>query len=347
MEKISALGFLLVILCLTTRDLACQGKTLQGDCLTVEREALLDFKNGLKGSNTRLSSWTGGNCCQWEGISCENNTNVVISINLRTSYPQSPFEEIYEKWRLMDLSGEIRPSLLKLKSLRYLDLSGNAFEDILIPEFFGSFKNLQYLNLSNSGFNGVVPPTLGNLSNLQFLDLSNEFTPLLVVKGLEWMTSLVSLKKLKMDWVDFSMVGSQWMEALNRLPFLMELHLQNCRLFGPISSLSSINFTSLSILNIGGNYHLQSKFPIWLLNISSITFIDLSSNDLYGQISPDLGELPNLQHLDLSWNINLTGSCSQLLSGSWKKIEFLDLTYNNFLGMCLVYLLFLVDDDTS
>ena len=65
MEKISALGFLLVILCLTTKDLACQSKTLQRDCLTVEREALLDFKNGLKGSNTRLSSWTGGNCCQW------------------------------------------------------------------------------------------------------------------------------------------------------------------------------------------------------------------------------------------------------------------------------------------
>ena len=347
MEKISALGFLLVILCLTTRDLACQGKTLKGDCLTVEREALLDFKNGLKGSNTRLSSWTGGNCCQWEGISCENNTNVVISINLRNPYPQSPFEEIYEKWRLMDLSGEIRPSLLELKSLRYLDLSGNTFEDILIPEFFGSLKNLQYLNLSNGGFSGVVPPTLGNLYNLQFLDLSsNEFKQSLFVKDLDWMTSFVSLKILKMDEVDFSMVGSQWMEALNRLPFLIELHLQHCRLSGPISSLSSINFTSLSILNVGGNY-LQSKFPIWLRNISSITFIDLSSNDLYGQISPGLGELPNLQHLDLSWNINLTGSCSQLLSGSWKKIEFLDLSFNNFLGMFLTYLLFLVDDDTS
>ena len=226
MEKISALGFLLVILCLITRDLACQGKTLKGDCLTVEREALLDFKNGLKGSNTRFSSWTGGNCCQWEGISCENNTNVVISINLRNPYPQSPFEEIYEKWRLMDLSGEIRPSLLELKSLRYLDLSGNTFEDILIPDFFGSLKNLQYLNLLNGGFSGVVPPTLGNLSNLQFLDLSsNEFKQSLFVKDLDWITSFVSLKILKMDEVDFSMVGSQWMEALNRLPFLIELHL--------------------------------------------------------------------------------------------------------------------------
>ena len=66
----------------------------------------------------------------------------------------------------MNLSGEIRPSLLKPKFLRYLDLSGNTFEHILIPEFFGSLKKLQYLNLSHDGFNGVVPPTLGNLSNL-------------------------------------------------------------------------------------------------------------------------------------------------------------------------------------
>ena len=167
------------------------------------------------------------------------------------------------------------------------------------------------------------------------------------MKDLEWMISLVSLKILKMDEVDFSMVGSQGMEALNRLPFLTELHLQFCSLSGPILSLSSINFTSLSILNIGDNSYLQSKFPRWLLIISSIIFIDLSYNDLYGKIAPGLGELPNLQYLDLYKNRNLTGSCSQLLSGSWKKIEFLDLTSNNFLGMFLAYLLFLVDDDTS
>ena len=245
----------------------------------------------------------------------------------------------------MNLSGEIQPSLLELKSLRYLDLSGNKFENILIPEFFGSLKNLQYLNLSNGGFNGVVPPTLGNLSNLEFLDLSsNEFKQSLFVKDLEWMISLVSLKILKMDEVEFSMVGYQWIKALNRLPVFTELHLQYCGLSGLISSMSSINFTSLSILNIGGNYYLQSKFPIWLRNISSIIFIDLSDNDLYGQISPGLKQLPNLQYLDLSWNLNLTSSCSQLLSGSWKKIEFLDLVGNNFFVCFLLTIWFIVLD---
>ena len=75
------------------------------------------------------------------------------------------------------------------------------------------------------------------------------------MKHIEWMTSLVSLKILKMNFVDFSMVGFQWMEALNKFPLLTESHLQDCRLSGPISSLSSINFTSLSILNVPGNYN--------------------------------------------------------------------------------------------
>ncbi|KAJ9693310.1 hypothetical protein PVL29_012176 [Vitis rotundifolia] len=319
MEKISILGFLLVILCLITRDLACKGETLEENCLRADREALLDFKNGLKdSSNNRLSSWIGGNCCQWEGIGCENNTRVVISINLHNPY--SP-EEAYENWSSMNLNGEIRPSLIELKSLRYLYLSGNSFEHIPIPKFFGFFKTLQYLNLSNCGFRGAIPPTLGNLSNLQFLDLSSNKSDQLFVKDLEWMISLVSLKHLKMNYVNLSMVGSQWMEVLNKLSFLTELHLQDCGLSGSISSLNSINFTSLSVISISGN-----SFR------SNLVYIDVSSNQLYGHISPGLGELPNLQHLNLSENENLTGSCSQLLSGSWKKIEFLNLTNNKFFG---------------
>ncbi|KAL6312529.1 hypothetical protein AAG906_021241 [Vitis piasezkii] len=232
MEKISILGFLLVILCLITRDLAC-------------KEALLLFKNGLKDSSSnQISSWIGGNCCQWEEIGCENNTGVIISINLHNPY--SP-EEAHENWSSMNLSGEIRPSLIELKSLRSLDLR------------------------------------------------------------------------------------SHWMEVFNKLSFLTELHLQDCGLSGSISSLNSINFTSLSVISISGN-SFRSKFPIWLLNLSSLVYIDASSNKLYGHISPGLGELPNLQHLYLSKNENLTSSCSYLLSGSWKKIEFLNLAYNKFLG---------------
>ena len=105
MEKISILGFLLVILCLITRDLACKGETLKGNCSRVHQEALLVFKNGLKDSSSNwISSWIGSNCCQWEEIGCENNIGVIISINLHNPYYP---EEAYENWSSMNLSGEI------------------------------------------------------------------------------------------------------------------------------------------------------------------------------------------------------------------------------------------------
>ncbi|KAL6312466.1 hypothetical protein AAG906_021682 [Vitis piasezkii] len=290
MEKISIIGFLLVILCLITRDLACKG------------------------------------------IGCENNIGVVISIDLHNPYY---LEEEYENWRSMYLSGEIRPSLIELKSLRSLDLSGNSFEHIPIPKFFGSLKNLQYLNLSNCGFRGAIPPTLGNLSNLQFLDLSSNESQFFV-KDLEWMTNLVSLRHLKLNYVNLSMVGSHWMEVFNKLSFLTELHLEDCGLSGSISSLNSINFTSLSVISISGN-SFRSKFPIWLLNLSSLVYIDVSFNQLYGQISPGLGELPNLQHLDLSWNKNLTVSrisrkIKTAAQGPLRKLGYLDLSSNQLVG---------------
>ncbi|KAL6312447.1 hypothetical protein AAG906_021663 [Vitis piasezkii] len=317
MEKISILGFLFVILCLITRDLACKGETLEGNCLKADREALLDFKNGLKdSSNNRLSSWIGGNCCQWEGIGCENNTGVVISIDLHNPYY---LEEAYENWSSMNLSGEIRPSLIELKSLRSLDLSGNSFEHIPIPKFFGSLKNLQYLNLSNCGFRGAIPPTLGNLSNLQFLDLSSNESQFFV-KDLEWLTNLVSLRHLKLNYVNLSMVGSHWMEVFNKLSFLTD---------------------------IGGN-SFRSKFPIWLLNLSSLVYIDVSSSRLYGRFH-GLGELPNLR-LGSIWNKNLTRSSKVLYGGVFglvwnqlvgrlperlsqlEKLTYLDLSGNKLQG---------------
>ncbi|KAJ9693385.1 hypothetical protein PVL29_012238 [Vitis rotundifolia] len=235
----------------------------------------------------------------------------------------------------MNLSGEIRSSLIKLKSLKYLDLSFNSYNAIPIPQFFGSLKNLLYLNLSNVGFSGVIPSNLGNLSSLQHLDLSSRHSNDLYVDNIEWTASLVSLKYLDMDFVDLALVESQWVEVLNKLPALTELHLDRCNLIGSIPSPSFVNFTSLLVITISSN---QFNFvsPEWLLNISNLESIDISYNQLHGRILLGLGELPKLQYLDLSMNRNLRGSISQLLRKSWKKIEVLNLGYNELHDKLLV-----------
>eukprot|EP00257_Ricinus_communis_P004749 XP_002518317.2 receptor-like protein EIX2 [Ricinus communis] len=321
MGRVSLLVLVPAILCMLTRDFGCNGDEHNRSCSQSDLEALNDFKNGLKDSGNRLSSWKGSNCCQWQGISCNNRTGAVNSIDLHNPYLVS---SVYS------LSGELRQSLLKLKSLQYLDLSLNTFDQVPIPEFLGSLQSLQYLNLSKAGFSGVIPPALGNLSSLQILDVSSQFSGL-SVNSFDWVSGLVSIRYLAMSGVDLSMAGSTWIEVLNMLPHLTNLQLSNCYLSGSISSLSPVNFTSLAVLDLSFN-NFKSMFPGWLVNVSSLAYVDLSNGGLYGRIPLGLSQLPNLQFLSLAMNNNLSASCPQLFGGGWKKIEVLDFALNRLHG---------------
>ncbi|XP_058006572.1 probable LRR receptor-like serine/threonine-protein kinase At1g74360 [Hevea brasiliensis] len=180
---------------------------------------------------------------------------------------------------------------IELKSLKHLDLSGNNFSG-KIPHFFSFLENLLYLNLSFAGFSGAIPPNLGNLSSLQFLDVPSYS---LNVDNVEWVSGLVSLKHLAMNYVDLSKVGIGWVVALNKLPFLAELHLAECGLSNFIYSLPSVNLSSLAVLDLPSN----SKLPNWLVNISSLVSVDISDSSLPGRIPLGFSELPNLKSLEV------------------------------------------------
>ncbi|KAF4365483.1 hypothetical protein G4B88_025662 [Cannabis sativa] len=299
----------------------CIHNQLNVTCSEYERNALLDFKTGLEDPLSKLGSWNNGssNCCQWWGIGC-NKAGTVITVDLRNRYDH-----------FWGFGGKIRPSLTKLKSLRHLDLSYNTFMNIPIPGFFGSLKHLRYLNLSYARFSGWFPSNIGNLSRLEYLDL--EALELLYVDNLEWITGLVSLKHLKMDGVDLSMVGLDWFGIiLNKLPSLAELHLSSCSLKGPFPSVSFVNSTtSLAVLDLSFN-NFNSKIPDWLANISSLLSVDISDGGLHGRIPLGFAELPNLQTLRLRTNYNLNASCFEIFRGRWKSIKFVDLSNNKVQG---------------
>ncbi|XP_059650472.1 receptor-like protein EIX1 [Cornus florida] len=322
MERFSDLYLIFATISIITAEFACN------DCLESNREALIEFKNGLRDPENRLSTWHGSNCCQWWGIRCDNRAGAVTVIDLHNPFP--PSFDSATRYGFWNLTGEIRPSLLKLESLIYLDLSFNTFQDIPIPEFLGSLKNLQYLNLSKAGFSGIIPPNLGNLSSLKYLDVSSEFNSL-SIDNLQWMTGLVSLKHLEINQVDLSLVGSSWVEVLNALPFLAELHLSQSSLSGSISSPSSINFTALEVVDLSYN-SFNSKFPDWLANLSSLVHVDISNSALHGRIPLGLSELQSIRYLNLAGNSNLNASCFDLFNGSWRKIEVLNFASNKLHG---------------
>ncbi|GLU24260.1 hypothetical protein SLE2022_402090 [Rubroshorea leprosula] len=174
----------------------CSGRNRSFSCVDEDRVALLKFKLCFNDLSDMLSSWKGNDCCEWRGVGCDKNSGHVVLLQLRGSIFDQP--QLY----LIDDVEEVVSSMLKLRYLEHLDLSGNDVNNSLIPPSFGLMKQLKYLNLSFMNFKERIPGELGNLMRLRVLDLADYYgEELKVDDDIWWISHLSSLQQLDMSGV--------------------------------------------------------------------------------------------------------------------------------------------------
>ncbi|KAM5573710.1 hypothetical protein ABKV19_013313 [Rosa sericea] len=195
-----------------------------------------------------------------------------------------------------NLSGDLQLSLQDCGTLFTLDLTGNKFSGN-IPKWVGeNLHSLSYLLLGANKFTGNIPHQICDLSSLQVLDLSqNNISGSIpsCLGGLKQMTTGDGLL-------------SNWME--------------NMTFYGPVYDPMHID------LNVKG---VEYEYIAGIIGL--IIKIDLSSNNLWGEIPEEVKNLMALGSLNLSHN-HLTGKIPEGI-GSLHELEALDLSSNHLWGL--------------
>ncbi|KAG9441197.1 hypothetical protein H6P81_017051 [Aristolochia fimbriata] len=198
---------------------------------------------------------------------------------------------------------------------------------------FSWHRDYQYLEELNQLPCSLLSGVPGDLSHLHTLDLGSNYD-LRVDHDFAWVSSLSSLHYLDLSWLNLS-TAENWVQQINQLSVLRELHLTNCMLpkihspiFRPFANLTA----TLNVLDLSYNYHLLAEPNSWLTNFSSLTHLYLISTGLDGSMPPSIGNLTSLKVLDLSKN-SINGTVPRSLISNLCHLRILRLAKNSIRGM--------------
>ncbi|KAK1628459.1 hypothetical protein QYE76_002774 [Lolium multiflorum] len=178
------------------------------------------------------------------------------------------------------LTGELpifdgtNPGLDNLTSTKHFHFGVNQLSGTIPRQIFNSNMKLIHLLLDNNNFSGSIPPTLGLLKTLEVLrfDRNNQLSGPVPTN-------------------------------INNLTKLIELHLENNKLTGPLPDLTEMNSLSfVDMSNNSFNASPASDAPSWFTALPALTSLYLENLQIGGQLPQALFSLPAIQTLRLRGN---------------------------------------------
>lgn len=301
----------------------------------------------LPGSNY-FASWDfTSDPCNFAGVYCRGNR--VVALNLGDPRAGSP-----------GLTGRINPAIGKLSALaEFTVVPGRVIG--FLPQTLSQLKNLRFLAVSRNFISGQIPVTLGQLRGLRTLDLSFN----LLTGRIPWSIGtlpalsnvILSHNRLsgpvppfgsriltRLDLKHNALSGS--LSPLSLPPSLQYLSLSWNRLTGPLdrllSRLSRLTYLDLSMNMFTGripgiifsfpisNLQFQRNLfsgPVQPVRLVTIPTVDLSFNQLSGEISPLFSTVENLYLNNNRFTGQLPGSFVDRILAGGLRILYLQHNY--------------------
>ncbi|XP_004288716.1 PREDICTED: probable LRR receptor-like serine/threonine-protein kinase At2g24230 [Fragaria vesca subsp. vesca] len=364
----------LLVLSLLFKPFACQQPNTDGFYVSLFLQ-----KMGLSSSSSSSLYNFSAPVCSWPGVFCDSENEYIINLvasglELSGSIPDTTVGKL-TKLQSLDLSNNkitaLPSDLWSLGSLKNLNLSHNQISGSL-PNNIGNFGLLESFDISSNNFSGEIPAAISSLISLRVLRLSQNGFEMGIPSGIVGCQSLVEID-LSSNRLNGS-IPDGFGAAFTKLK---SLNLAGNEIHGRDSDFAEMK--SITSLNISGNVFKGSVMGVFMellevidlsknqfeghisqvqfnasYNWSHVVYLDLSENQLGGEIFHNLTGVQNLKHLNLAHNrftrqnfprvemfsgleylnlskTSLTGHIPHELS-QLSKLSTLDLSKNHLIG---------------
>ncbi|CAB78423.1 putative disease resistance protein [Arabidopsis thaliana] len=211
--------------------------------------------------------------------------------------------------------------LLKLSSVTWIDLGDNQLKGML-PSNMSSLSKLEAFDISGNSFSGTIPSSLFMIPSLILLHLGrNDFSGPFEIGNISSPSNLqllnIGRNNFNPDIVDLSIFS-----PLLSLGYL-DVSGINLKISSTVSLPSPIEYLGLLSCNI-------SEFPKFLRNQTSLEYLDISANQIEGQVPEWLWSLPELRYVNISHNsFNGFEGPADVIQGG-RELLVLDISSNIF-----------------